>query len=127
MNNLRIRLYVLRKGLHLKSYSLRMGLEPKTSYSWKGSGFLGIYIYIKNHLLQRDLILHGNKKHIQDTRKPSLPIKIRNEIIDLVCSSIIFHVSTNLLFCILCFPASSEWPWPNGFQVLRALPGDDSK
>ncbi len=41
---LRIRLYVrLERGLGpLHSYSFRMGLEPKTSSSREGSGFLGI-------------------------------------------------------------------------------------
>ena len=40
-HTLRIRLYVLRKGLSLHSYSFRMGLEP--SNSREGPGFLGIY------------------------------------------------------------------------------------
>ena len=35
-------MYVLRKGLYLKSYDLRMGLEPEKSYSREGSGFLGL-------------------------------------------------------------------------------------
>ncbi len=42
-HSLRIRLYVLRKGLPLHVYSFRMGLEPKTSENRSEGvrGFLG--------------------------------------------------------------------------------------
>ena len=41
---LRIRLYVLRKGLPLYSYSFRMGLEPSILFDREGSGSLGLDI-----------------------------------------------------------------------------------
>ena len=49
------------KGLYLKSYSFRMGLEPQKSYSmgegWGASGFLGLNYnpLIRNKALLRDI------------------------------------------------------------------------